>query len=147
MSDALAFVLALIIAVGAFLSVQGAFVLINYFTFQRDFLEELTRKGIAKPGLREALINTSLMRGLLFFGGCSAVCLVLAILSRPRGFIAYILVAVFSLVFFRPAKAMYTRSGYNIAEFLKKYGAFLNTAKYKNEYAEKLADSKLDYTR
>ena len=140
MGTALTILFYVIIAVTAFLASQSVFVLINFFSFNKPFAQELKRKGLAKPGLEQAVNKGSLIRGLVICAAGTAVSLALASQTFPGGMLVFAIVLLFGLVIFKPVRPMYTRSNYNISCFVNKYKDYVNLAGFKKTYAQELSD-------
>jgi len=130
----------ILIAAAAYLVSQSVFMLINYFTFHKPFIAELKKKGLAKPGLEQAVTKGSLLRGLIIFALGNGLSLALAFNTYPGGLLVYGIVLLFGLLILKPARAMYARSNYNISCFINKYKDFMNITGAKNAYAEELTN-------
>jgi hypothetical protein len=119
-----------IIAVIAVISAQGVFLIINFFKFIIPFTNEMISKGIIKQTIKIQLLAVELSSCLLTFIIGNGLCLVGAYFTRPSGFIVYGIVTLIMLLFFRPTKDRYTKSFYNINEYIRQHSICMDMDKF-----------------
>lgn len=115
---------------------QGIWNIVRYFTFCIPFTDQLYSLNVIEKDMRAQILIVDAFSPIFTFVLGNIVCLVLAMLARPSGFIVYFAAIAITLLFFRPARDRYTWSSYTVGNYIQKHSICMDV-----ELLKKLSSS------